>query len=152
MQAGEQFPDFTLPRDGGSTMSLADFKGRNLVIFLYPKDDTPGCTKESIEFTANIEAFDAVGADIIGLSKDSPDSHVKFIEKFELGMPLMSDESGELVETLGVWVEKNMYGRTYMGIMRTTFLIDGTGEIKRVWNNVKVDGHVADVLEAVKAL
>ncbi len=152
MQVGDQFPDFTLPRDGGANISLANFKGRNLVVFLYPKDDTPGCTKESIEFTANIAEFDAAGADIIGLSKDSPDSHDKFIKKFKLGMPLISDEDGGLLETLGVWVEKNMYGRTFMGIERTTFLLDGTGKIRRIWNNVKVDGHVGIVLEAVEAL
>lgn len=152
MQTGDQFPNFTLPRDGGDTMSLADFKGRKLVLFLYPKDDTPGCTIESIEFTARTEDFTAAGAVIVGLSKDSPDSHDKFIKKFDLGMPLLSDEDGKLLETLGCWVEKTMYGRTYMGIERTTFLIDEAGVIRHIWDKVKVDGHVDAVLEVVKSL
>jgi len=152
MQTGDQFPNFTLPRDGGGTMSLADFKGKKLVLFLYPKDDTPGCTTESIEFTTKTEDFTAAGAVIVGLSKDTPDSHDKFIQKYELGMPLLSDEDGELLETLGCWVEKNMYGRTFMGIERTTFLIDEAGVIRHIWDKVKVDGHVDAVLEAVKSL
>ncbi len=152
MQVGDQFPDFTLPRDGGGEMSLADFKGQKLVLFLYPKDDTPGCTLESIEFTARSDDFAAVGAIVVGLSKDSAVSHDKFIKKHNLGMPLLSDEDGGLLETLGVWVEKNMYGRTYMGIERTTFLINEAGIIRQIWNKVKVKGHVETVLEAVKTL
>ena len=152
MQIGDQFPKFTLPRDGGGSMSLADFKGQKLVLFLYPKDDTPGCTLESIEFTARSEDFAAAGATIVGLSKDSAASHDKFIKKHDLGMPLLSDEAGSLLETLGCWVEKNMYGRTYMGIERTTFLIDEAGVIRHIWNKVKVKGHVDAVLEAVKTL
>ena len=152
MQIGDQFPNFTLPRDGGGSISLDDFKGRKLVVFLYPKDDTPGCTLESIEFTAQFADFDKAGAAIVGLSKDSPASHDKFIKKYDLGMPLLSDEDGALVESLGCWVEKNMYGRTYMGIERTTFLVDEAGVIKQIWNKVKVKGHVDTVLEAVKAL
>ncbi|PCJ75432.1 MAG: peroxiredoxin [Rhodobacteraceae bacterium] len=152
MQAGDQFPDFTLPRDGGGSMSLTDFKGKKLVLFLYPKDDTPGCTLESIEFTTQADDFAAANAIIAGLSKDSAASHDKFIKKHNLGMPLLSDESGELLETLGCWVEKTMYGRTYMGIERTTFLIDEAGIIRQIWNKVKVKGHVATVLEAVETL
>lgn len=152
MQVGDQFPDFTLPRDGGGSMSLADFKGQKLVLFLYPKDDTSGCTLESIEFTANAADFAAVNAIVVGLSKDSVTSHDKFINKYDLGMPLLSDETGGLLETLGCWVEKNMYGRTYMGIERTTFLIDEAGIIRQIWNKVNVKGHVETVLEAVKTL
>lgn len=152
MQLGDQFPKFALPRDGGGSMSLADLKGQKLVLFLYPKDDTPGCTLESIEFTARSEDFAAAGATVVGLSKDSAASHDKFIKKHDLGMPLLSDETGNLLETLGCWVEKNMYGRTYMGIERTTFLIDEAGVIRRIWNKVKVKGHVDAVLEAVKTL
>ena len=152
MQLGDQFPNFTLPRDGGGTMSLSDFRGRKLVLFLYPKDDTPGCTLESIEFTARAADFEDAGAVVVGLSKDSADSHDKFIEKFDLGMPLLSDEDGGLLETLGCWVEKNMYGRTYLGIERTTFLIDESGVIRQIWNKVKVSCHVDTVLEAVKSL
>jgi len=152
MQVGDAFPDFTLPRDGGEAMSLADFKGQKLVLFLYPKDDTPGCTLESIDFTARLDDFAVAGAIVVGLSKDSVTSHDKFIEKHNLGMPLLSDETGQLIEPLGCWVEKNMYGRTYMGIERTTFLIDETGVIRHIWNKVKVKGHVETVLEAVKNL
>ena len=152
MQTGNQFPDFTLPRDGGGTMSLSDFAGSKLVLFLYPKDDTKGCTKESIEFTALSSDFEEAGAIVVGLSKDSAESHDKFITKFDLGMPLLSDEEGSLIETLGCWVEKIMYGRKYMGIERTTFLIDESGVIRQIWNKVKVDGHVDAVLEAVKTI
>lgn len=152
MQVDDRFPDFTLPRNGSGSMSLADFKGQKLVLFLYPKDDTPGCTLESIDFTARASEFTAANAVVVGLSKDSTGSHDKFIEKHNLSMPLLSDETGALLEALGCWVEKNMYGRTYMGIERTTFLIDETGTIRQIWNKVKVKGHVETVLEAVKAL
>ena len=152
MQIGDHFPDFTLPRDREGSMSLADFKDQKLVLFLYPKDDTSGCTLESIEFTASAADFATANAVVIGMSKDSTTSHDKFIKKHNLGMPLLSDETGELLEKLGCWVEKNMYGRTYMGIERTTFLIDEAGIIRQIWNKVKVKGHVDAVLEAVKAL
>lgn len=152
MQVGDNFPLFTLPRDGGGSLSLDDFKGQKLVLFLYPKDDTPGCTLESIEFTARSEDFAAAGAIVAGLSKDSAASHDKFVKKHSLGVALLSDETGELLEMLGCWVEKNMYGRTYMGIERTTFLIDESGVIRQIWNKVKVKGHVDAVLEAVKDL
>ena len=152
MQIGDPFPDFTLPRDGGGAMSLSDFKGQKLVLFLYPKDDTPGCTLESIDFTARSDDFASAGGIVVGLSKDSATSHDKFIKKHNLGMPLLSDETGGFLETLGCWVEKNMYGRTYMGIERTTFLIDENGIIRQIWNKVRVKGHVDAVLEAVKTL
>jgi peroxiredoxin Q/BCP len=152
MQVGDSFPDFTLPRDGSGSMSLADFKGQKLVLFLYPKDDTPGCTLESIDFTARASDFADANAIVVGLSKDSSASHDKFIKKHNLGMPLLSDEIGGLLEALGCWVEKNMYGRTYMGIERTTFLIDEAGIIRQIWNKVKVKGHVEIVLKAVETL
>lgn len=152
MKTGDQFPNFTLPRDGGGSMSLTDFKGQKLVLFLYPKDDTSGCTLEAIEFTAHANDFTRLNTTVVGLSKDSAASHDKFIKKHSLGMALLSDETGELLKTLGCWVEKNMYGRTYMGIERTTFLIDEAGTIRQIWNKVKVKGHVATVLEAVEAL
>ena len=152
MQENDKMPNFALPRDGGETVSLSDYEGQALVMFLYPKDDTPGCTLESIEFTAKQSLFEAAGASIVGLSKDSVESHEKFCQKHDLKVPLLSDESGELVEALGAWKEKNMYGKTFMGIERTTFLVDGTGTIRKVWRNVKVDGHVDEVLEAVRAL
>lgn len=152
MNIGDQFPDFTLPRDGGETMSLNDFAGSKLVVFLYPKDNTSGCTKESIEFTAKSDEFEKLNTKIVGLSKDSANSHDKFIKKHDLGMHLLSDEEGELIDTLGCWVEKNMYGKRFMGIVRTTFLIDESGEILQIWNKVKVKGHVDAVLEAVKAI
>lgn len=152
MQEGQNFPDFTLPRDGGETVSLSDFSDRKLVLFLYPKDDTPGCTTESIGFSGQLDAFQAAGAVVVGMSKDSIKDHDKFVKKFELTVPLLSDESGKLLESLGVWVEKKMYGRTYMGIERTTFLIDGTGVIQKVWHKVKVEGHIEDVLKAVQSL
>ncbi len=152
MQENDKMPDFTLPRDGGEMVSLSDYAGKKLVMFLYPKDDTPDCTLESIEFTAKQPLFEAVGAAVVGLSKDSVKSHDKFCAKHDLKVPLLSDEDSDLVEKLGSWVEKNMYGKTYMGIDRSTFLIDGDGVVRKIWRKVKVDGHVDEVLAAVKAL
>lgn len=152
MNVNDQMPKFNLPRDGGGEISNADFAGKNTVLFLYPRDDTPGCTLESIEFTAKKDLFAAANTQIWGLSKDSVASHEKFCSKHDLDVPLLSDESGVLVEALGAWVEKNMYGRKSMGIERSTFLIDPEGVIKNVWRKVKVDGHVDEVLAAAKAL
>lgn len=148
---GDTAPDFTLPAPGGD-VSLSARNGRKTVLYFYPKDDTPGCTTEALDFTAEAAAFGAAGADVIGVSKDSVRAHEKFIAKHELGVTLASDEDGGVAEAYGVWVEKNMYGRTFMGIERTTFLIDGAGIIRRVWPKVKVKGHVAEVLNAVRAL
>lgn len=152
MDIGDKFPDFTLPRDGGSEVSLRDYKGKKLVLFIYPKDDTPGCTTESIAFTAALSDFDAENTAIVGLSKDTVAKHEKFIQKHDLGVPLLSDETGELIEKLGCWVEKNNYGKKYMGIERTTFLIDETGKVAQVWRKVRVKDHVAKVLDEVKSL
>lgn len=149
---GANAPDFTLPRDGGDTVTLSSFRTGKVVLYFYPKDDTPGCTLEAQDFTARLADFTAAGATVIGVSKDSVKAHDKFCKKHGLGIILASDEAGTTCEDYGVWVEKSMYGKTYMGVERTTFLIDGAGQIARVWNKVSVKGHADDVLGAVKAL
>lgn len=152
MQPGQPAPDFTAPRDGGGTLTLSDLRPKAVVLYFYPKDDTPGCTTEAIDFTAQADAFDAAGAVVVGVSKDPVKSHDKFIAKHALGIALVSDAEGDICERYGTWGERSMYGKKYMGIERTTVLIDGDGKVARVWNKVKVPGHVAEVLEAVKAL
>jgi peroxiredoxin Q/BCP len=152
---GDAFPDFTLETPDGGTVSRDDMKGRQFVAFFYPKDDTPGCTTENKDFTQLAEAFADAGIALLGISKDPPAKHAKFIAKHDLKVPLASDtpaDSGEsgLAEALGIWVEKNMYGRTYMGMERTTYLVDAKGTITRVWRKVKVKGHAEDVLAAAK--
>jgi len=144
-------PQFTLPRDGGGTLSLSDFSGKMVVLYFYPKDDTSGCTKEAQGFTEHAAEFAAAGAVVLGVSKDSIAKHDKFRDKYGLGVTLLSDEQGHVCEDYGIWAEKSMYGKTYMGIERATFLIDGTGRILREWRKVKVDGHVQEVLEAVRS-
>lgn len=150
LSVGDMAPDFTLPRDGGGEVSLSDLKGKSVVLYFYPKDDTSGCTKEAIGFTENVDAFDAAGAVILGVSKDSVKKHDKFVAKHDLKIALLSDEESDLCERYGVWVEKKMYGKTYMGIERATFLIDADGKLAQIWRKVKVPGHVDAVLEAVK--
>ncbi len=150
-EAGDKAPEFTLPTPGGE-VSLAGLRGRKVVLYFYPRDDTPGCTTEALDFTAAAAAFDAAGATVIGVSKDNVKSHEKFISKRALSVVLASDETGTTCEDYGVWVEKQNYGKTYMGIERATFLIDGAGVIRQVWRKVKVAGHADAVLEAVKAL
>ncbi|WP_146345099.1 peroxiredoxin [Phaeobacter marinintestinus] len=145
-------PDFTLPRDGGGEVTLSDLRGTSVVLFFYPRDDTPGCTKESIGFSAALQEFADAGAQVFGISKDTVAKHDKFVAKYELTTPLLSDADGLVCEDYGVWVEKNMYGKKSMGIQRATFLIDADGKIAQVWRKVKVDGHVDAVLEAVKGL
>jgi peroxiredoxin Q/BCP len=152
IEAGQPVPDFTLPRDGGGMLGPVDFRGRKLVIYFYPKDDTPGCTTEAIGFTARLADFDAANTGIVGISKDSVKSHEKFCRKHNLGVPLLSDADGVVVERFGVWVEKSMYGRTYMGIDRSTFLIDARGIVARVWRKVSVPSHVDEVLAAAQGL
>ena len=149
---GVEAPDFTLPRDGGGTITLSALRGRPVVLFFYPKDDTEACTTEAKDFTAAKSDFDAAGVVLVGLSPDPVKKHDKFIKKHELGVPLASDESLETLEAYGVWKEKSMYGRTYMGVERTTLLIDATGKIAEVWPKVKVKGHVEAVLEAARRL
>lgn len=150
--AGTSAPDFTLPRDGGANITLSALKPGKVVLYFYPKDDTPGCTLEAQDFTARLADFTAAGTTVIGVSKDSVKAHDKFCKKHGLSIILASDEEGHTCEDYGVWVEKSMYGKTYMGVERTTFLIDGTGKVAQVWNKVSVKGHADEVLAAAKAL
>jgi peroxiredoxin Q/BCP len=152
LDEGAPAPDFTLPQDGGDDVTLSDLRGRIVVLYFYPKDDTSGCTKEAIAFTAQMAEFDAAGAVVYGISKDTVAKHGKFRAKHDLGVGLLSDAGSDVCERYGVWAEKQMYGKTYMGIERSTFLIDSTGTIRRVWRKVKVPGHADAVLDAVKAL
>lgn len=147
---GDQAPSFSAPDDQDHKLSLKDFKGKKLVLYFYPKDDTPGCTKEACSFTENLSAFNKLDVAVVGVSKDSVGKHQKFKTKYGLKFPLLSDEDGQICEDYGVWVEKSMYGKKYMGIERTTFLIDESGKIQHIWNKVKVDGHVEDVMNAIK--
>ena len=152
VDAGDKAPEFKLPTDGGREISLSALKGKTVVLYFYPKDDTSGCTKEAMGFRDALPAFEKAGATVVGVSKDSAARHDKFKAKYELNFPLVSDEDGRLCAAYGVWVEKSMYGRKYMGIERATFLIDGNGRIARVWRKVKIPGHVDEVLAAVQAL
>jgi len=150
--AGMKAPAFTLPRDGAGTVSLKDFKGRNLVLYFYPKADTPGCTKEAIAFSGLRAAFAKTGTEILGVSADSIKAQDKFKAKHKLKIALASDEAKKMLEAYGAWGEKSMYGRKYMGVMRKTFLIDGQGRIVRIWPKVSVPGHAEEVLESATAL
>ena len=153
LEAGDTFPDFTMETPDGGTVSLADFKGQKLVLFFYPKDNTPGCTTEAKDFTALKPQFDEAGAALLGVSKDSAKKHQNFIAKHDLTTPLASDaEENGLSDKIGVWTEKQNYGRTYMGMVRTTFLIDEAGKVAQVWNKVRVKGHAEAVLEAAQSL
>lgn len=149
--AGDAVPDIALEMPDGGTVKPSDFRGRKLVLFFYPKDDTPGCTTENKDFSALAEEFEKAGAALLGVSKDPPKKHQKFAAKHELTAPLASDsEENGLADALGIWVEKNMYGRKYMGMERTTYLIDAEGRIARVWRKVKVKGHAQEVLAATR--
>lgn len=150
LEIGDKAPDFSIPSDGGGTVSLSDYKGRYLVLYFYPKDDTPGCTKEAIGFSENKSAFNKLDADILGISKDTAAKHDKFIAKHELTIDLGSDEDGKVIEDYGVWVEKNMYGKKYMGIERATYLIGPDGKILEIWRKVRVKNHVETVLGTLK--
>lgn len=152
LEVGSPAPDFTLPADGGGTTSLSALKGRKVIVYFYPKDDTPGCTTEACAFQTALPDFSGANAAIIGISKDSPASHDRFKAKYNLGFTLASDTDGKTCEAFGVWVEKTNYGKTYMGIQRSTFLIDEAGVVRHVWPKVKVDGHAAQVLEKARAL
>ncbi|MEZ2219454.1 peroxiredoxin [Rhizobium sp. RCC_161_2] len=152
LAVGDKAPDFDLPRDGGGRISLTDFAGKPLVIFFYPKDNTSACTTESLAFTALKADFEKAGASILGVSPDSVKSHDKFVKKYDLSVPLAADEEKTAAEAYGVWREKSMYGRTYMGVVRSTFLIGADGRIARIWDKVKVAGHAEEVLAAVKEL
>ena len=152
LNAGEKAPDFSLPTDGGGSVSLKALKGKNVVLYFYPKDDTSGCTKEAIAFNELKAQFAKANTEIVGVSADSVESHDKFKAKYDLGFALASDEKKEMLAAYGVWVEKSMYGRKYMGIERTTVLIDAKGKIREIWRKVKVPGHAEAVLTAAKAL
>ena len=152
LEPGAKAPAFTMPTDTGGTVSLKDYKGKALVLYFYPRDDTPGCTKEAIAFTEHQAAFEKAGAEILGVSRDTVAKHGKFKAKHDLTITLAADDDGATTEAYGVWVQKKMYGKTSMGIERATFLIDGKGVVREVWRKVKVPGHAEAVLEAVKAL
>jgi peroxiredoxin Q/BCP len=149
---GETAPDFELPDADGRPVGLSGLKGKKIVLYFYPKDDTSGCTREAIDFSGLIGEFKAAGAEVIGVSPDDAKSHRKFIDKQKLKVRLLADVEKTVVTAYGVFVEKSMYGRTYMGVDRTTFLIDTAGRIARIWRKVKVPGHAEDVLAAVKTL
>jgi len=146
---GEKAPDFTLPADDGRPVSLNGFQGKKVVLYFYPKDDTPGCTKEACGFRDNLARVTTKGAVVLGVSRDDAKSHMKFKDKYDLNFPLLSDVDGKVTTTYGVWKKKNMYGREYFGIERTTFLIDEGGKIARIWPKVKVEGHTDEVLAAL---
>ncbi len=151
-QIGTPAPDFTMPTDGGGSVSLSALKGKNVILYFYPKDDTPGCTKEACGFRDNLSAFEGADAVVIGVSKDSVDKHDQFKAKYDLPFTLASDSDGSVCEAYGTWVQRSMYGRTFMGIDRSTFLIDGKGVLRQEWRKVKVPGHVEEVLQAAKDL
>ena len=152
LKIGDMAPDFTLTTDGGGSISLKELKGKTVVLYFYPRDDTPGCTAEACAFRDSLPDFSKVKAEVVGISRDSVGSHDKFKRKFKLPFPLASDEEGKVTEAYGVWVEKSMYGKKYMGVERATFLIDGKGVIRDIWRKVKVEGHTDEVLEAARAL
>jgi len=151
-EEGQKAPDFDLATDSGGRVKLSRLKGKPVVVYFYPKDDTSGCTKEAQAFTELAPEFTATGARVIGISPDSVESHAKFRSKYGLGVDLAADPERKAIESFGVWVEKSMYGRKYMGVDRSTFLIDSKGKIARVWRKVKVPGHAEEVLAAVRAL
>ncbi len=149
---GDAAPEFDLPADGGGRVRSADLKGKPYVIYFYPKDDTPGCTKEAIGFSCVYDRFKAAGVELVGVSKDGVKSHDRFKQKHGLAFPLASDEAGGVVEAFGAWVEKSMYGKKYMGVDRSTFLVGPDGKVVKAWRKVAVPGHVEEVLEAARGL
>ncbi|MGH7034554.1 MAG: thioredoxin-dependent thiol peroxidase [Stellaceae bacterium] len=151
LEIGDKAPDFTLPTDGNGTVALGKLKGKKVVLYFYPKDDTSGCTAEACAFRDMFPRFKKMDAAVIGISRDSVASHDKFKKKYELPFTLASDDKGKVTEDYGVWVEKSMYGRKYMGIERATFLVDEKGKIEQIWHKVKVPGHADEVLKAVNA-
>ncbi|MGA0426464.1 MAG: thioredoxin-dependent thiol peroxidase [Alphaproteobacteria bacterium] len=151
LDVGDVAPDFTLPTDGGGEMTLSSMRGKKVVLYFYPKDDTSGCTKEACDFREKISEFEKAGAVVLGMSPDGVKKHDKFKAKYDLPFSLIADEEKTALQAYGVWVEKSMYGRKYMGVERTTFLIDADGSIQSVWRKVKVPGHVDAVLDAVQA-
>jgi thioredoxin-dependent peroxiredoxin len=152
LSVSDMAPDFSLPRGGTGMLNLADLRGGTVVLYFYPKDDTPGCTSEAIDFSALRKDFETAGATIVGVSPDSPKRHANFASKHGLSIDLVSDETHEALNAYGVWGEKSMYGRKFMGVERATFLIGPDGRIERIWRKVRVSGHAAEVLEAVRSL
>jgi len=152
LEPGSKAPAFTLPADDGSKLKLSDLKGSPVVLYFYPADDTPGCTREACAFRDRLQELEKLGAKVFGVSPDDVSSHVKFKDKFRLNFPLLADPDHKVAEKFGAWREKNMYGKKFMGIVRSTFLIDEGGVIRRVWKSVKVDGHDAAVIEALRSL
>lgn len=152
LNVGDKAPDFALARDGGGTLSLSDLQGTPFVLYFYPKDDTAGCTREAIDFSALKPDFEKLGVRVIGVSPDSVKRHDKFKSRHELSIELLSDEEKTILEAYGVWKEKSMYGRKFMGVERTTFLIDSEAKIASIWNKVKVANHAAEVLAAARQL
>ena len=150
LTVGDKAPSFELMTDGGNVVSMKSLLGRKVILYFYPKDDTSGCTKEAIDFTSLSKKFGKLGAVVLGVSKDDVKTHEKFVKKHKLGVQLLSDVEGKLCEAYGVWVEKNMYGRKYMGIERATFLISAEGVVDQIWRKVKVTGHAEAVLNAIK--
>lgn len=147
---GDKAPAFSAATDNGGTLGLADMKGKPFVLYFYPKDDTPGCTKEACDFRDNMSQFKKLGITVIGVSKDKPAKHDKFKDKYDLPFPLISDEDGKICEKWGVWIQKSMYGRKYMGIDRSTFLIDEKGIIRHIWRKVSVTNHINEVISEAK--
>ena len=152
LNEGDRLPDLTLPAPEGASVRLRDYEGAPFVLYFYPKDDTPGCTREAQEFSALGADFRAAGATVLGVSKDAPAKHAKFIAKYGLTLPLASDDKDEATAAFGTWVEKKLYGKTYMGIDRSTFLFGADGRLARAWRKVRVPGHADEVLAAVRAL
>jgi thioredoxin-dependent peroxiredoxin len=149
---GRKAPAFRLPRDGGDVVTLSDYAGQKIVLFFYPRADTPGCTREAIDFTRLADAFAAAGTAVLGISADPLKAQEKFRDKHSLGVPLISDETHEMLEAYGAWGEKSMYGKSFLGILRTTVLVGADGKVARVWRNVRVDGHADEVLAAARSL
>ncbi len=149
IKEGESAPGFTLATDNGGRVSLEDFKGKKVVLYFYPKDDTPGCTTQACDFRDSLSRFDDSGAVVLGVSPDPVDSHRKFKEKYDLTFPLLADEDHSVAERYGVWKKKKMFGRTFWGVERTTFLIDEEGRVRKVWNRVRPKGHAEEVAEAL---
>ncbi len=151
LAAGDLAPNFTIPDQDGNPVSLRDFAGSTVIVYFYPADDTPGCTKEACQFNENLSAFQRSGAKVVGISPDSAATHVRFREKYGLAFPLLSDPAHEVMEAYGAWGEKTMYGKKTVGTIRSTFVVDGDGKVVRAWYNVRADGHAAKVLESLGA-
>ena len=149
LNIGDKAPEFTLPANDEKKLSLSDYKGKKVVLYFYPKDDTPGCTTEACDFNDSLENLKTLNTVVLGVSKDPLSKHKKFADKYGLAFPLLSDEQSNVCETYGVWIEKNMYGRKFMGIERSTFLIDEHGNIEKIWRKVKVKNHIAEISEAL---